>query len=333
MVINIGCIGTGVIVQDIHFPMFSKLKGYRISGVYDIDRDRSRRVSEKFSCRAFPSYRKMLESDEVDLVLVTTPSNTHARYAIQALDARKHVVVDKPPATSLADLRKMFAAARKNGRILVTFQNRRWDGDFVTVKRALAARRIGDVFYIETNVLGYGYGDYGFYRKWRLRKRYGGGMLLDWGSHLIDHMMQLIPYPVQSVWADMRGIVWTVEVDDHCMIILRFRNGVVARIFASGGISHPGYRWFICGKRGVLYQEGSSGEPILIRRPNGDGTKDTEVPEVKTDWIEFYRLVEKALNGKGELPVKPEESIRLLKVIEAARESARTGTAVKIRGW
>jgi predicted dehydrogenase len=275
----------------------------------------------------------MLESDEVDMVLVTTPSNTHARYAIQALNAGKHVVVDKPPATSLADLRKMFAAARKNSKKLVTFQNRRWDGDFMTVKRALAAGRIGEILYVETNVLGYSYGDYGFFKKWRLRKKYGGGMLLDWGSHLIDHMMQLIPSPVHSVWADLRGIVWTKEVDDHCMIILRFKNGVVARIFASGVICHPGYRWFVCGTKGVLSQAGPWGKPMLIRRPDGKGTKDSSVAEVKTNWIQFYRLVEKALNGKGELPVRPQESIRLLKVIEAARESARTSTTAKIRDW
>ena len=332
MTIKIGCIGAGRVVGDLHFPMLKQLKSYKIAGLYDIDKERAKMISEKFSCSVFPSYAKMLESNEVDVVLVTTPSNTHAQYTIQALNAGKHVIVDKPPATSLADLKKMFKTADKNHKKLVTFQNRIWDRDFVTVQNAVKKNLLGEVFHIESSVLYWGFGGYGIFKKWRTLKKYGGGQLLDWGPHLIDQIIRLVPSPIDTVWADLRDILWSKEVDDHCMLIVRFKNGTTAKITASGGMTNYGFRWFVCGKKGTLYQVDWE-TPVIFRKPVGDKFKDIEIPFAKTVWLDFYKEYEKALTRNAPLPVKPIESLRLMKVIEAARESARTGMSVKIRNW
>jgi scyllo-inositol 2-dehydrogenase (NADP+) len=332
MTINIGCIGAGRVVGDLHFPMLKQLKGYNIVGIYDVDKERAKMISEKFACCVFPTYAKMLESKEIDVVLVTTPSNTHTQYTIQALNAGKHVIVDKPPATTYADLKKMFAVADKNHKKLVTFQNRIWDKDFVTVLNTVKKNLLGDVFHIESCVLYWGFGGYGIFRKWRTLKKYGGGQLNDWGPHLIDQAMRLVPSPVDSVWADLRGLMWSKEVDDHCMLMLRFKNGTTAKIVASGSMTNYGYRWFVCGTKGTLYQHDWE-KPLVFRKPVGDKKKDIELPFAKTGWIDFYKEYEKVFTKKAPLPVKPIESLRLLKVIEAARESGRTGNAVKIKGW
>lgn len=333
MAIKVGFVGVGKAFDDVHFPILSKSKDYRITGVFDIVADRAESASRTADCRAFASYRGMLDSDEIDLVIVTTPSNTHAKYTIQALDAGKHVVVDKPPATTLADLRKMFAAAKRNGRMLIPFFNRRWDKDFVTVQKLLKMKRIGDLIYIESNVLDRSYGQYGIFKKWRLSKKYGGGILLDWGPHLIDQVLQLVQVPVHSVWADLRGVKWSEEVDDHCMLVLRFKNGVVAKVLISGDIGHANYRWFVCGERGVIWEEGAWDTPLYLRTLVGNKTKDTEIPYVRISWDEFYRLLEKTMKGEGKPPITRQEAIRVLRIIEAARKSARTGEAVRIRKW
>ncbi len=332
MPINLAFIGTGKAFDDVHFPILLKLKGYRVSGIFDIDRKRARSAAERAGCSAFPSYGRMLESDKIDIVVVTTPSNTHAKYAIQALNSGKHVIVDKPPAITLADVKKMFAAAKRNNRMLITFLNRRWDGDYVTVKRILAKRRIGEVFHIETSVLDTSYGKYGVFKKWRQTRKYGGGQLLDWGPHVIDQVLQMVQSPVQTVWADLRSLKWSTEVDDHCMLVLRFKNHAVARIMLSGNICHPGHRWFVCGMRGVIWQNGWD-DPIYVRTVAGMRTREAAVPIAKTDWGMFYKLLEKAMKGRRELPVKPEDAIHLLMIIEAAGKSARTAQAVRIRNW
>ena len=189
MPINVGFIGTGKAFDDVHFPILSKLDGYRIVGVFDIEKDRAELASKRAGCSTFSTYRRMLTSDEIDIVLVTTPSNTHAKYSIQALDAGKHVVVDKPPATTLVDLKKMLAAAKRNRRMLITFLNRRWDGDYLAVRKALKSGKIGSVFYMESNVLDTSYGEYGVFKKWRRTRKYGGGQLL--GLELAAHQWGL----------------------------------------------------------------------------------------------------------------------------------------------
>lgn len=337
MATGVGIIGVGRAGGELHMPDLAKLDTFNIIGVYDVCEERARQRTAEHGGTIFPSYEAMLADPEVELAVVTTPSNSHAEYVIQALEAGKHVVVDKPTATTLDDVERMFAAAERCGRILTTYQSRRWDGDFLAVRNVLSGDLNGDLlgepWLIETRVMGCGdtgWGDYGLWGdQWRLRKAYGGGFLLDWGAHIVDHALMLDDSPVESVFADVRGGVWSQDADDHFMIIIRFANGTIANCVGSAVVRYTGYRWFIGGTNGTLAQQ-SWGDPIHVRyRKEGKNT-DTTVEQAKTDWSRFYVNLADVLAGKAELAVKPEETLRLFKVFEAARESARTGNSVRV---
>jgi scyllo-inositol 2-dehydrogenase (NADP+) len=333
MAIGVGVIGVGRVASELHLPDLAKLKAFRISGVYDVSEERAGTCATKYGARVFPSYEAMLADPKIALVVVTTPSNSHAEFAIQALEARKNVVVDKPTATTLKEVESMFAAADRAGRLLLTYQNRRWDQDFVAVREVVAEGLLGDLVLVESRITGCGeagWGEFGvFGDKWRLQKAYGGGYLLDWGPHMVDQALLLVGAPIQSVFADVRGGVWSKDADDHFVIVIRFANGTIANCVGSAVVRYGGYRWFVTGTNGTLKQvEWDAPTQVLYHK----GGKQIEIthPRPKTTWLAFYENLAKVLAGKAEPVVKREETLRVFRVFEAARKSARTGNSVRL---
>lgn len=333
MGIGVGIIGVGRAGGELHMPQLAKLDAYDIIGVYDVSAERAKQRTAEFGGEVFPSYEAMLGDRRVELVVVATPSNSHAEYSIQALEAGKHVVVDKPPATSLDEGKRMFKTAERCGRVLITYQNRRWDGDFLAVRDIIKSGLIGDVWLIENRVQGSGdrpWGEFGLYDVvWRHEKAYGGGYLLDWGPHLIDQTLLLAGAPVQSVFADVRGGIWSKDADDHFMLVIRFANGVFADCVGSAAARYEGYRWHVVGTNGALMLE-DWGKTIRVKHRKAGKNTETTFEAHKTEWEQFYVALAKTLAGKADPAVKPEDSLRLLRVIEAARESARTGQSVPV---
>ena len=333
MGIGVGIMGVGRAGGEIHMPQFAKLDGYDIIGVCDVSAQRARQRTAEFGGEIFPSYEAMLDDGRIELVVVATPSSSHADHSIQALEAGKHVVVDKPTATSLEEGERMFATAERCGRILVTYQNRRWDGDFTAVRDAIAGGLIGEPWLIENRVMGAGdrpWGEYGLSDVvWRHEKAYGGGYLLDWGPHLIDQALQLAGAPVRSVYADVRGGVWAKDADDHFMLVMRFANGVLANCIASGVARFEGHRWYVVGTNGTIVSKGWD-KPIYVRHAKDGAGTETKLDANKTEWERFYEALADALAGEAAVPVTPDDSLRVLRIIEAARESARTGEAVHV---
>jgi scyllo-inositol 2-dehydrogenase (NADP+) len=332
MAIGIGILGTGRVVNDIHLPQLMALKAWNIVGVHDISAERAAQAAARCGAQVFPSYEAMLADPRVEVVTIATPSNLHADFAIQSLEAGKHVVVDKPTATSLEQVETMLAAAKRCGRVLTTYQNRRWDADYLEVRKALAGDLIGAPWLIESRILGCGdtgWGEYGLFGdRWRLQKAWGGGYLLDWGPHVLDQVLQLVSAPVHSVFADIRGGIWSKDADDHFMIVIRFANGVVANCMASAVVRLEVLRWLVAGSNGTLEQRGW-GAPIRIAYHKGGKLVETTFAQGQSEWERFYANLAEALAGTAELAVTPEHTRRLFQVIEAARESARTGESVR----
>ncbi len=330
MPIKVGIVGVGRSSEDLHLPAITKMRAFELVGIHDIDKRRSQYIQQKFGGKIYSSYLKMITNTEIDLIIVVTPSNTHYGYAIQALNEGKNVVVDKPTALSLTEVDSMFEAADKNGVFLTTYQSRRWDGDFLTIKSLIEKGALGQIFLIESKMMTYGYGDFGVYRKWRLKRHYGGGMLYDWGPHLIDQVLLLVKSPIICVWGNLQSRLWSKEVDDHFMIVLQFKNGLIANIVASGDITLGGFRWFIAGEKGALQQEGPWSNPIKIRlSQKGEFAEDYQ-KMLKDDWDYFYRNIAKVFTEGAELAVKPEETRRVMQIIDAARESSKMGNVVRL---
>ena len=291
----------------------------------------------------YPSLDEMLERGGVDLVVIATPHDTHATLAIQAMDAGRHVVVDKVMCLSGEEADAMIEASRRNGVLLSVFHNRRWDWDYLTVKKVLEDGLLGDPYLFEVAILRYRPA-----RGWRADARAGGGILYDWGAHLVDHALQLVPGEVTSVTCDIQRRGWGAEIGSYARLLLRFASGVLFSVELGNLARMEKPRWLVLGERGALVKHGLDPQEQAMLRGNIEAAVEdpanraritTEVnglpaelvvESVRSDWTNYYRNVADALMGRAELVVKPEQVRRAIAVFDAAMRSAATGETVRV---
>lgn len=234
----------------------------RVIGTYDPSEMRQSIAADNgYYCYA--SYQEVLSDEKVEAVLIATPNDTHKELAIQAMEAGKHVVCEKPVAMNTEELDEILAAAQKTGRHFMVHQNRRWDPDFLIVQELYQNKQIGEVFQIESRVQGAN----GIPGDWRHLKEHGGGMVLDWGVHLFDQLLYLTGSPIEKMTADLSYILGD-EVDDgfHCLIV--FENGLRAIVEVGTTNYSKLPRWYVKGTEGTAKIDDwdLSGEMIVATR-------------------------------------------------------------------
>ena len=191
-----------------------------LHGIYDIKQERIDLAKSK-GINTYDSFEAVLADDQIDILVCATPNDVHKDIVIRALESGKNVVCEKPVALSVEDFDDMCAAAKKAGKLFTVHQNRRWDVDFLAIKSIIASGEIGDTINIESRV----HGSRGIPSDWRCHKPYGGGMILDWGVHLIDQMLQLIPNEkIVRIYNENTNIT-TDEVDDGFHLMMTFESG------------------------------------------------------------------------------------------------------------
>ncbi len=309
-------------------------------GVYDLREEANEKARED-NLKVYSSFEAILEDVEVDIVLVSTPNNFHKDYVIRSLEAGKHVICEKPVAMNAEELEAMMAAAKKANRLFSVHQNRRWDKDYQTVKSILAEESIGTPYFIESRVLG----SRGAMHGWRSYQVNGGGMVLDWGVHLIDQALELIDSPVVSVTGHLQS-VFSDEVDDNIKILLGFENGVSYLLEMSTNCFINLPRWHVSCTKGTaivkdwechgeivtLQEDGplqweddivyTAAGPTRTMAPRPEHTVHRyPLPEVETDSIRYYQNIVAVLDRGEELIVKPEQCLRVMKVIDMIFES------------
>ncbi|GGN99263.1 Gfo/Idh/MocA family protein [Saccharibacillus kuerlensis] len=317
-----------------------------IAGVYDpteyrMDLARSR------GYRAYENFESILDDEEVDIVLIATPNDVHKELSIKSLRAGKHVVCEKPAAVNTTDLLEILRAAEESERLFMVHQNRRWDEDFLIVKDLIAHKKVGDVFHVESRVQGAN----GIPGDWRQLKAYGGGMLLDWGVHLLDQLLLLTDSKIESVYADLSYILGT-EVDDGFTASIKFKNGLsaVIEVGTTNFIKLP--RWYVKGTEGtaVIRDWDLSGEIVTRNREvehvepkpiqAGKGLTKTMAPPSEESTIRrpiehvedlsdnFYVNLVSTLEGASKQAVPNDEVYRVMTLIEAIFESAESNSVI-----
>jgi len=324
-----------------HYDLIEGIDGLTVAGIWDIKEER-REYAASRQIRVYESLEDLLADRSVDLVLIATPNDVHKSIAVKAMEAGKNVVSEKPVTLSSADLQEMIDASRRTGRYLTVHQNRRWDEDFLTVKKVLDQGKLGEVFRIESRV----HGSRGIPGDWRQEKEHGGGMVLDWGVHLLDQALLFYPgRKLETVYATLTNVTNQL-VDDGFTADLGFEGGVhmLVEVGTSNFINLP--RWYVLGADGTAVIE-DWGKDIRIVRALGADEKDvvpvrtaagltktmaprrddsihTEVEaEVKSDIREFYQNVMAVLEGREESRIRMEEVMRVMKLMEAIFTSAR----------
>ena len=317
-----------------------------LSGICDIDPARVEWAKER-GYHIYDTYKDILDDPAVDIVLIATPNHLHKEEAISAMRAGKHVLCEKPVMMSSAELVEVLAVAAECGKVFYPRQNRRWDKDYVTVKKIYKEKLIGKVFSIECRVQG----SRGIPGDWRAKKEFGGGMMFDWGVHLIDRLLAMVPEKVTHVFCDLTHVT-TSEVDDGFKLHLTFESGLTATIevgtchFASLPL------WFVAGEHGTAVIDNwecggkvvklsswddKDTKPILAgagltktMAPRGDGSvEEFSLPEVEYDNNELYVNLVETIDGKAEQIVTNDEALRVLRLMEAAIRSSETHSVVE----
>jgi len=319
-----------------------------LCGIYDIKEER-RKLAEENGIHAYNSLEELLADEKVEIVTIAIPNDQHKPIAIKAMEAGKHVICEKPVTLSSADLQEIFDAAERCGVLFTTHQNRRWDCDYLMMKEAYASGKLGDVFGVESRYQG----SRGIPGDWRGMKQYGGGMLYDWGVHLIDQMLGIIyDKKIEKLYCKFDHIT-NDEVDDGFKLDLYFEGGLTARIEVgtSHFVSLP--RFFMTGTVGsavvvdwrdkcklVLCDKWeekdvkpvvtSAGLTKTMAPRDEKTTTEFYIERPESDVHDFYRNFTLAINGKAEMIVTHAQLMRVMKIMEAAFRSDELGTPVEI---
>ncbi len=344
--IGVGLVGFGGAGEGLHAPLIEATEGMELAAVVTSDPQRRRRAVAAYPAVAlFDDVAGLLAAGHdlgLEMIVVAAPNRAHEPVALAAVEAGYAVVVDKPLATTAAAGRRVVAAAEARGVVLSVFQNRRWDGDFLTVCRLRDAGVFGQVLRFESR-----------FERWRpqvsadrWRERAdpeeGGGLLLDLGSHLVDQALFLFGTPT-SVYAELKARRPGAAVDDDVFISLTHPGGVISHLWASAVAARPGPRFRVQGDRAGYVAYGMDVQEMALaagERPGGEdwgrvpearwgtlgaGDEVHPVPSEKGDYCRFYQGMVAALTEGGPPPVPPSEALGCLEILDAARLAAATG--------
>lgn len=350
--IRIGIIGHGFMGHE-HEKMLTNMDGIRVVGISDIDPTQLEDVSE--GLKRYASNEEMMNDPEVQVVLIAANNNQHHDLVIQAARAGKDIICEKPVAMNVEELDDMIRVVNECGVKFTVHHQRRLDQDFRTMKEIYDQKALGDIYMIKSSL----YGHNGNMHDWHVYISEGGGMLFDWGVHLLDQVLWMMPgAKITSLYADLRNVI-NFEVDDYFKILMKFDNGIMAEVelgtyFLADKPQDKWFErhWFMSGNKGSAYVDGF--EPVgkivrttrLLQNVGGQRTMTaagptrsfgppepgkiaTEpVPTVSTEHEDYFENFKKAYYGQEDFLVKIPETRRVLALMEAVRESARTGKSI-----
>lgn len=344
--VRAGIIGFGYMG---HFHLrASESAGIEVISVCDAD-PQKRADAESEGLKTYDDLKAFLSDDEITLVYVCTPNHLHAQLCTAALEAGKNVMCEKPVAMDSRELGPIFEAAERSGRIFTVHQNRRWDEDYLVVKKVVDSSEIGSVTTVESKV----FGQRGVCFGWRADPAQGGGMLYDWGIHLIDQILCMFEgHKVVSVYARLQSIL-TPAVDDSFELQMVFDNEVIAKIGVGTFCLQPQPRWMVFGDRGSLKLDdftGKNGGMARIKRDvkgfdsvfgkhnigpsrtmaplHPDYLEQLRLPEVYADKEAFHRNLKEAVLGLAEPYVTADQIRRSMKIVDLAFESSKAGQVI-----
>jgi len=338
--IGVGLVGYGLSGRVFHAPFVQATQGMTMRAIVS---SRPENVHERLKDVAVvPSVEALLDQQGIDLVIVASPDHLHADHAIAALEAGKHVLVEKPAATTLSDAQRMADMAETPGRMLTVFQNRRWDADFLTLQRIIKEGLLGEIVHFESH-----------FDRWkpdvgaRWKDAREGGSWLDLGPHLVDQALCLFGLP-EAVTLDLTTVRAGSPAPEWFHAILRYpgrrvvlqSSKLCADYDLRFAVHGTGGSWI---KHGMDLQEpqivagAQPGDAQLgvdpipgIYRPAADIHSHGKVPNERGDYVLFWNALASAIRGEGPNPVPMREALDVMRVLDAGLQSAREGRTVAL---
>jgi len=338
MTLNAGLIGYGYAGHTFHAPLIRATAGLRLAAVASSDAAKVRAaLGAEVAVLSPPA---LVAREDIDLVVIAAPNDRHHPLALAALQAGRHVVVDKPFALDVAQAQEMVDVAAQCGRLLSVFHNRRWDSDFLTLEALLREGRVGRPVELASH--------FDRFRpqvraRWREGAGPGAGIWLDLGPHLLDQALQLFGPPA-AITLDLAALRDGAQADDWFHATLRWPDGLRARLHASALAARPGWRFTLHGTAGSFSVEGLDGQEDALKA--GASPERIAAPDWGVDarlgslclpgaapdealalnrgrYPDYYAAVRDAILGVGANPVPPAEALAVQQWLDAGRRSAR----------
>ncbi|RQH06079.1 oxidoreductase [Paraburkholderia dinghuensis] len=341
--LKIGLMGYGFAGQTFHAPVIAHCPGATLAAIATGQPERAR--ADFPDAAIVPDLDALLALDDIECVVIATPNDTHFDLARRVLARGKHVLVDKPVTLSAAQARELAALAADRGLVFAPFHNRRWDGDFLTVRALLASGELGRVTHFESH--------FDRFRplvrqRWREDAARGGGLLYDLGPHLIDQTLALFGAP-ETVTAFVRTSRDNATAPDYVHLVLGYANHDA--VLHASALAAFSPRFVINGTRGSYLKNGLDTQEDQLRaglRPgqpgfgagneagrlhalndasSGSDGGETErtLPTAAGDYADLYRALAASIREGTPFPVSPQDAIDVMTVIELAMQSADEG--------
>lgn len=344
--INLGILGFGF-MGHCHAENIKKFEDIELIAVCDNNPHQLDDVRATKDFIIYENADSLISNSDINTVLIVVPNHLHKEMVIKAAKAGKDIICEKPAAMTVAEFDEMLKVVDECGVAFTVHHQRRWDKDFRITKEVYDKNLVGDMYAIKSSI----YGINGNMHDWHIYKSMGGGMLYDWGVHLIDQLLYMVDSKIKTIFADVRNVI-NFEVDDYFKINLVFENGVVGEIELGTYYLSPKRSWTVCGNKGTMFIDGfdckgkivrttrllenvpgkitlSSEGPTRSFGPPAPGVLVEEaLPEVTADYSMFFENYIKAVNGEEEFVIKPDQVRRVLSVMEAARKSAELKKSV-----
>ncbi|KZF19103.1 NAD binding Rossmann fold oxidoreductase [Xylona heveae TC161] len=347
---NVGVVGYGMSAKVFHIPLITSLPELKLYAIVqrhpkpedDAEKDHP-------GIKSYRSTEELVKDPAVDVVVITTVPETHYSLASLALEAGKHVVIEKPVTSTSEEADKLIALAKEKKLLLTVYQNRRWDADFATLTHLIKSGALGRVVEFESH--------FDRFRpeapstgSWKTQAGPASGAIYDLGVHLLDQVVFALGLPKKITgFVGIQRQGETGGFEDACTVLLHYDGGVMATVKASViSPEEKQLRFWVRGDKGSYkkyhmdVQEdqlkagkkpGDSGfalEPkenygVLTSAKDGKIVSEAYPTIDPPTYVEFYRQLAQALSGQGDVPVKPEQSRNIIKLIELAKESSREG--------
>lgn len=329
---KIGIIGLGGVAQLVHLPNLSKIKNAKVTSVAEIKKSRLETIADKFNIpNRFKNYKDLLENDEVDAVIIATPTNTHKDVAIDCLNAKKDILVEKPLARTHKEAVQIVEVAKKNKCKVMVGMNLRYRPDAMLLRTLIDAGEIGDPYYVKCNWIRRQSSS----TKWFTQRDIsGGGVNLDLGIHLLDLSLWLLDYPVVESVTTKNYYHNTKNVEDTTISFVRCKNSAVINLEASWSLPVEKDSFSLAG----FGTKGSfSTNPFKLYKKMEENLIDlTPSPSesattlFKKSYLNELKSFIGAVQGLNPVFSSGEEALQRLKIIEAMYKSAKTNKEVKL---
>ncbi|HEY5970665.1 MAG TPA: oxidoreductase [Pseudoxanthomonas sp.] len=335
--LNVALVGYGFVGKVFHAPLIAHTPGLRLHTV--VSSDAGKVLADHPGVRVVADAEAAFADPDIQLVVIAAPNPVHASLANAALARGKHVVVDKPFTVTLEEAREVVANAARAGRIVSVFQNRRWDADFLTLRRLIADDALGEVVEFHSH--------FDRYRpvvadRWREHDQPGSGLWFDLGPHLLDQALQLFGMP-EALFADIALLRDDARSADYFHAQLRYP---MHRVVLHAGMLVPahGLRFSVHGKRASYMKQGLDPQEDALRsggipgqagwgRDPQPGTLHIEtqgepleetVESIPGDYRLYYMALHDAILHGGPAPVTPQEALQVMSMLEQGLESSAT---------